>query len=163
MIHSLAGMRVSDVLRLRWKDVQDGRLYYTMGKNDKSGSFKLPEKALQILEFYKARHSNNFDLIFPDIATVKDIEDDFNVQRRINQKVRELNKSLCVLAEMAGISKKLTMHIARHTFGNLSGDKIPLQMLQKLYRHTSITTTIGYQKNFMFKDTDDALDSVVNF
>ncbi|GAL82102.1 hypothetical protein JCM19274_2813 [Algibacter lectus] len=25
------------------------------------------------------------------------------------------------------------MHIARHSFGNISGDKIPIQMLQKLY------------------------------
>lgn len=159
----LAGMRASDVLRLQWKDIHDGRLYYTMGKNDKSGSFKLPEKALQILDYYKANFNNDFELIFPDIATVKDIENDFDVQRRIKQKIKDLNDNLSILAEKAGISKKLTMHIARHTFGNLSGDKIPLQMLQKLYRHTSITTTIGYQKNFMFKDTDDALDSVVNF
>lgn len=34
-------------------------------------------------------------------------------------------------------------------------------MLQKLYRHTSITTTINYQANFMFKDADDALDAVI--
>ncbi len=160
---NLAGMRASDVLRLQWKDIHDGRLYYTMGKNDKSGSFKLPERAMQILAFYKTRFTNDFDLIFPDLSTVKNIDDDFDVQRRINQKIKELNNGLSILAEKAGISKKLTMHIARHTFGNLSGDKIPLQMLQKLYRHTSITTTIGYQKNFMFKDTDDALDSVVNF
>lgn len=55
------------------------------------------------------------------------------------------------------------MHIARHTFGNLSGDKIPIQMLQKLYRHTSILTTIGYQANFINKDTDEALDAVLNY
>jgi len=61
------------------------------------------------------------------------------------------------------IDKKPTMHIACHSFGNISGDKIPIQMLQKLYRHSSITTTIGYQSNFMNQDTDDALDSEVNF
>ena len=55
------------------------------------------------------------------------------------------------------------MHIARHTFGNISGEKIPIQMLQKLYRHSSITTTIGYQQNFIHKDADDALDSVLAF
>lgn len=51
--------------------------------------------------------------------------------------------------------------ITRHTFGNLSNDKIPIQMLQKLYRHSSIATTIGYQANFMHKDADDALDAVI--
>ena len=55
------------------------------------------------------------------------------------------------------------MHIARHSFGNISGDKIPIQMLQKLYRHSSVTTTILYQSNFIQKDTDDALDKVINF
>jgi integrase len=58
--------------------------------------------------------------------------------------------------------KKITCHVARHTFGNLSGDQIPIQMLQKLYRHSSITTTVSYQQAFMNRDTDDALDKVLN-
>ncbi len=55
------------------------------------------------------------------------------------------------------------MHIARHTFGNISGDRIPIQMLQKLYRHSSITTTIGYQGNFIHQSADDALEAVIGF
>jgi site-specific recombinase XerD len=65
------------------------------------------------------------------------------------------------VAPAAGIQKPLTMHIARHTFGNISGDRIPIQMLQKLYRHTDIKTTIGYQANFIHKDTDEALEAVI--
>jgi len=34
------------------------------------------------------------------------------------------------------------MHIARDSFGNIAGDKVSPQMLQKLYKHTSITTTM---------------------
>ena len=67
------------------------------------------------------------------------------------------------VAEKAKINKKLTMHIARHTFGNISGEKISLQMLQKLYRHSSITTTIGYQANFIHKEADEALNAVIGF
>ena len=40
-------------------------------------------------------------------------------------------------------------------------DKIPIQMLQKLYRHSDITTTINYQQSFINKDTDDALEAVI--
>ena len=54
------------------------------------------------------------------------------------------------------------MHIARHTFGNISGDRIPIQMLQKLYRHSNIETTINYQKAFN-RGVDEALDAVLNF
>ncbi len=53
------------------------------------------------------------------------------------------------------------MHVSRHTFGNISGDKIPLQVFQKLYNHSDITTAIQYQQNFMNKDLDDALDNVI--
>ncbi len=84
-----------------------------------------------------------------------------DVSRKIGTATKKLNKYLKKIAEQMELEKKLTMHIARHTFGNLSGDKIPIQMLQKLYRHTSITTTINYQGNFIYKDEDDAIESVI--
>jgi hypothetical protein len=34
-------------------------------------------------------------------------------------------------------------------------------MMQKLYRHSDIKTTIGYQANFIYQDADDALDAVI--
>ena len=76
---------------------------------------------------------------------------------------RTCNRHLKKIVEHLGISKSLSMHIARHSFGNISGSKIHIQMLQKLYRHLSVTTTIMYQSNFMQDDVDNALDNVVNF
>ena len=154
-------MRVSDVLRLRWTDFQDDRMYYSMGKNDKAGSLKMPEKALKILNQYK-RKSPIHNLVFPDLETLPDLNDLYAVQQRINQKVKKINEGLVDIAKLIETDKKLTMHIARHTFGNISGEKIPIQMLQKLYRHSSITTTIGYQANFIHKDIDQALQEVIS-
>lgn len=156
-----AGMRVSDVLRLKWSDFQNNRLYYAMGKNTKAGSLKVPDKALVILEKYKRSNPVN-DLVFPYLETVEDLKNRFEVERRINQKVKLLDEGLSELAKELKLTKKLTMHIARHTFGNISGDKIHVQMLQKLYRHSHISTTIGYQSNFIHKDADEALDAVLN-
>lgn len=157
-----AGMRASDVLRLRWSDIQNGRLHYAMGKNTKTGSLKLPEKALAILKQYKKQKHVITDYIFPDLKRVKDTDDTFIVQRTIAFTVSRVDKYLRKhVAPAAQIEKKLTMHIARHTFGNISGDKIPIQMLQKLYRHSSVVTTIGYQSNFLFKDADEALEAVL--
>ena len=157
-----AGMRVSDVLRLKWTDFQNDRLYYTMGKNAKSGSLKLPEKVGKILEEYKGQN-NEHNLVFSDLGKLPDITDSYAVEKQIKATNAKLNPALTEIAKKAGITKKLTMHIARHTFGNISGDKIPIQMLQKLYRHSSITTTMGYQANFIHKDADDALDAVIGF
>ncbi|SFU69510.1 Phage integrase family protein [Pustulibacterium marinum] len=98
---------------------------------------------------------------------VKDIRKDVVIATKLYiQKDETLISREALLqqaAETLQIKKRLTMHIARHSFGNLSGDKIPIQMLQKLYRHSSILTTIGYQAHFMQQEADDALDSVVNF
>lgn len=55
---------------------------------------------------------------------------------------------------------KLTMHIARHSFVTISGDKIPIQRLQELYRHSNIITTINYMNQFLNKGSDEALDQV---
>lgn len=156
-----AGMRISDVLRLKWSDIKESRLYYTMGKNNKSGSLKIPEKALVIFDYYKVSRKSKGDFIFPELKKAN-LNDPKDINRKIGTAVKQFNKYLKRIGEMANIDKKITTHIARHTFGNISGDKIPIQMLQKLYRHTSITTTINYQGNFMFKDADDALDAVIN-
>lgn len=157
-----AGMRISDVLRLTWSDFADGRLYYAMGKNAKGGSLKVPEKAVAILSQYE-NQKDNIDLIFYHLKSISNRSNLFEVQRKISNATKTIDEALTKIAKILGIKKKLTMHIARHTFGNLSGDKIPIQMLQRLYRHTSITTTIGYQSNFIHKDTDEALDLIVNF
>jgi len=158
-----AGMRVSDLLRLQWDDFQDDRLYYAMGKNQKAGSFKVSEKALKILAQYEYRKAANKTFVFPELDSLINLDDLYTSQRKISYAVKSINESLAKVAETSEVKKKLTMHIARHTFGNISGDKIPIQMLQKLYRHSSIVTTIGYQSNFIHKDADDALDAVVNF
>jgi integrase/recombinase XerD len=155
-----AGMRISDVLRLRHSDFQNGRLTYTMGKNDKNQSLKVPERAQRILEQYR-EPNGKLDLVFPDLASLESFEDKYEVQRRINVVASKINKHLKKITKALGINVKITNHTARHTFGNISGDRINVQMLQKLYRHSSITTTIGYQANFIHKDADEALDAVL--
>jgi integrase len=157
-----AGIRVADVLKIRWSDIYDERLHYRMNKNSKLLSLKIPGKIFPILEYYQDNKQNDDDFIFPEMkkANLKDAKDVYAKTKTANKK---FNKYLLSVAEQAEISKKVTMHIARHTFGNISEDKIPINMLQKLYRHSSITTTINYQSNFMHKDTDEALDSVINF
>lgn len=158
----LAGMRVADVLLIRWSDIYDGRLHYQMNKNEKILSLKLPAKIYAILDAYSQTQEHAEDFIFPEMkkANLKSPKDILAKTKTANKK---FNKYLDSIAQKARITKKLTMHIARHTFGNISGDKIPVQTLQRLYRHSSITTTIQYQANFIHKDFDEALDAVTNF
>ncbi len=158
----LAGIRISDVLEMRWSSIRDGRIIYQMGKNNKVDSLKLPEKIISILHDYENEKKSFNDYIFPELkkANQKDPED---IYRKTNTAVSKFNKHLKKIAELAEIDKKITTHIARHSFGNIAGDKISPHMLQKLYRHSHLSTTIGYQGNFIHKDADEALDNVLKF
>lgn len=158
----LAGIRIADVLRMRWSDICDNRIHYKMSKNSKLVSLQLPDKIQAILEDYIVEKQSEDDYIFPELKIVNP-EDEKSLFDRYKRGNRVLNSYLKNVAGKAGIKKKLTMHIARHSFGNIAGDRIPIQMLQKLYRHSSVTTTIMYQSNFMNRETDSALNSVLDF
>lgn len=155
-----AGMRIADVLKIRWSDIYDGRLHYRMNKNAKLLSLKIPEKVLPILKAYNKERVDDF--IFPEMKKAN-LGSPKDILVKTKYANRKINKYLTQIADKLELNKKLTMHIARHTFGNISGDKIPIQMLQKLYRHSSITTTINYQSNFTYTEEDEALDRVINF
>jgi integrase/recombinase XerD len=156
----LAGIRISDVINLKWKDIYDGRLTYVMGKNNKVVSLKIPNKANEIIEFYKKDKTSSY--VFPYL------KDEFAKDAKVlNSKTRSfnslINKQLNKIAVDLKIDKKMTMHISRHSFGQIAGDKIAPQLLQKLYRHSDLKTTIGYQSNFIHKDVDGALSDVLDF
>lgn len=157
-----AGVRITDVIQLKWTDFRDDRLHYRMSKNGKLVSLKAPTKALNLLAHYRIYRRKDEDLIFPDLWGT-DLNDEIKVRTRIKTITRTFNRHLKNIAAQTGIQKNLSMHMSRHSFGNISGDKIPVQMLQKLYRHSSITTTMAYQSNFLNKEADDALDKVVDF
>ena len=100
--------------------------------------------------------------VFPFLkdANPKNVEDVFVKSRNTT---RLFNKYLKRIAKQCDIEKNLSPHIARHSFGNIPGDKIHPLMLQKLYRHSDLKTTLNYQANFIHRDADDVLDKVINF
>ncbi|MDH5413872.1 MAG: tyrosine-type recombinase/integrase, partial [Flavobacteriaceae bacterium] len=157
----LAGIRISDVLKMRWDDIKTDRLYYRMSKNNKADSLKLSDRVKGIISFYKDDQRTSGDFIFPELKLVN-IKDSKAVYSRIKTSIKKFNVYLSQIAQLAEIDKKITNHIARHSFGNIASDKVSPQMLQKLYRHTSLATTIGYQGNFIHKTTDEAMEAIIN-
>jgi integrase len=157
-----AGIRISDVLAIRWSDIKNDRLYYEMSKNEKPVSLKIPDKAIEILDAYRPDKQSKDDYVFPYLKEA-DQDDDEDIFRKSRNAARLFNKWLDRIAEQAGIDKNLSNHISRHSFGNIAGEKIHPLMLQKLYRHSNLKTTINYQANFINKEADDALDKVIDF
>lgn len=156
-----AGVRISDVVELKWSNFINGRLYYEMNKNEKPVSLKTPEKAQAILELYKEDKESETDYVFPFLkkANQNSKEDIFKKTRNATSL---FNKHLKRIAKMCDIKISLSNHISRHSFGNIAKNRISPEVLQLLYRHSNIKTTIGYQANFIHDEADDALDIVLN-
>jgi site-specific recombinase XerD len=72
------------------------------------------------------------------------VTEGYILPRYSNQK---LNSYLKMIGTMAGISKELTHHVARHTFATIAlNSGMPLEVVQKLLGHTQIRTTQIYTK-----------------
>ncbi|PTT70930.1 MULTISPECIES: tyrosine-type recombinase/integrase [unclassified Chryseobacterium] len=148
----LAGIRVADVLEMKWKNVQDGKLRYQLNKNQKVVSLMIPEKALTIFSYYEPYKVLNGGYIFSELKGV-DEKDSKAVLAVIRNANKKLNKYLKRIAKLAKINKNITMHISRHTFGNISGDKISVQMLQKLYRQVQVAVAEANEMNCTYSLT----------
>ncbi|MEP1488827.1 MAG: tyrosine-type recombinase/integrase [Algibacter sp.] len=148
-------------MEMKWSDFVGDRLFYEMNKNEKPVSLKISDKAKAILALYEKDKGKISDFVFPFLKDA-DPNNPYDVFVKTRNGTSLLNTHLKRIAKLCDIEKNLSNHIARHTFGNIAGDSISLIMLQKLYRHSDLKTTINYQTNFIHKDADDALDSVLN-
>ena len=171
-----AGIRAGDVLQLRWKNVENGSLEYTMGKNGKVRNFKLVAEAEAILALYWSEDVKESDYIFPllDSNTIwaresykgaSTMSEDLQKKlfNQIASKNMMMNRSLKRIAGLANIKKNLSFHISRHTFAHLAmREGIESAKIQGLLAHSSLKTTETYMGNFSNQEQSEALEKVVH-
>lgn len=170
-----AGIRVGDLLQLRWRNVEGGRLTYQMGKNHKMRDLILIPQAKAILGNYDREGKQRDDYIFPLLdnakgyakAVTQDEKDTMSVELKtalfndISAKTAVLNKHLKELAEMAGIEKHMSFHVSRHSFAKLAKDKgTNSGVVQGLLAHSSLKTTEGYMGQFDTSVEDAAMEKI---
>jgi integrase len=155
-----AGIRISDILQLKWENINDGKLTYKMYKTNRVHAFKLKEKPMQILEKYKGKDDV---FVFPFFSSKYDYSDPIFLHSQIGSKTAIFNKFLKYIASRAGINKKITTHIARHSFADIARQKTDnLYNLSKTLGHSSLKVTEAYLSSFDEKAVDDTLDSMFN-
>jgi integrase len=136
------GLAYIDVAGLRKEHIRksfDGNLWI-MTKRVKTGidvNVPLLDIPKMILDKYKDKLPNG--KILPVIS---------------NQK---LNSYLKEIADLAGIKKNLTFHLARHTFATTTtlGKGVPIETVSKMLGHTNIETTQIYARITNNKISDD--------
>jgi len=159
---NFAGLRTADTFRAKWTDFKNGRYYYVIGKNSRPVDVPISEQVQQILELYLPLKKSEDDYVFPELKKAKANAKDIHTKIRTANK--KINDDLSILVRAAKIEKEVSLHISRHTFGNISKGSISPEVLQDLYRHANITTTINYQKNFIKRKLlDEGLLKIVNF
>ncbi len=127
------GLAYIDVAGLRQENIRksfDGNMWI-MTKRVKTGvdvNVPLLDIPKMILDKYKDRLPNG--KILPIIS---------------NQK---LNSYLKEIADLSGINKNLTFHLARHTFATTTtlGKGVPIETVSKMLGHTNIDTTQIYAR-----------------
>ena len=157
-----AGIRASDCIKLTWGNVIEGRLIYYMDKNDNPLNLKIVQKAEEILKLYRRPEIGAKDFIFPLLDSRKDYSDMVFLFNQVSSKNALINKNLRKIAEKAGIEKKLSFHVSRHTFASVAKNEknVSIEMISELLNHSNISITKAYLQGFGNADMDNSLESV---
>jgi site-specific recombinase XerD len=141
------GIAYIDVMQLTKDNIVlgiDGKKWVVTSHQKSSKPVRIPllKKALQIIEKYE----NDIRVLmrgtlFPKMS---------------NQKI---NSYLKELASMCGISKKITFHVARHTFATTItlSNGVPIETVSKMLGHSRLTTTQIYARVVEKKISEDML------
>ena len=119
---------------------------------------KLPNKANQMLEYFRSDEVQPDNFIFPYITDKNEIDTPLKLHNTVGKKTALLNKYLKELANLAGISKKLTMHVSRHTFATEALRRgVRIEYVSKLLGHADLKETQIYTK-IINEELDKAME-----
>lgn len=155
-----AGIRISDLLQLRWRDFDGTHVQFTTHKTNDTIRVKLPNKALNIVLYYKEKSGDlspdNF--IFPFLVNDADYSNPSVLFKAISSNTAYANKNLKAIQVALGIEKNLSFHTSRHTWATLALKKgMRIEYVSKLMTHSTIKTTQIYAK-IVNSELDKAMD-----
>jgi site-specific recombinase XerD len=131
-----AGLRVSEVVALKVSDIDSKRMVIRIeqGKGRKDRYVMLSAHLLELLRaWYKAARPQGW--LFPGRDRVQPMT------------TRQLNRACHAAANMAEISKPVSMHTLRHSFAtHLLEQNIDIRVIQVLLGHAKLDTTALYTR-----------------
>jgi integrase len=152
------GLRVSDVLQLKWKNLDKSHINFTIQKTGTQLSILVPDKAMKIINKYKPKKIDKEHFIFPMLNNKLDVKDLRLMDKEISGATAYINKNLKEIAKIAEISKPISFHISRHTFATRALRKgISIDKVSKLMGHAAIRETQVYAK-IVNEELDKAME-----
>lgn len=127
-------MRISEALSINKDDIDwEGKEVTIIGKGNKQRTVFLNDRALSWLQMYLLRRKDNNSALFVT----------FGEPKRLS--AYDLSKQFKHYAENAGLKKKVTPHILRHTAATIMSHKgADIRVIQQILGHSDIETTARY-------------------
>ena len=151
------GLRISDIITLRWSDIdyKKKELRKIQVKTRGRNVIPLTDEAIEILEKWKGRHKIFVFGLLPDDFDLKDEE---KLRTRRNSITSTLNKQLKSISKKAQLDKKVTFHMARHSWAVSALEQgMSMSMISSLLGHTSTAITEKVYAEFRQETKADAV------
>lgn len=159
------GLRYSDVVELKWSNYDEfsHKITKVINKTKRQHSFKLGDKAVEIISKYKTALSAPDDFIFPLIRnSVLYWSDPFYKDKEITRTNALSTLHLRKIGKALKFPFPLTFHIARHTFATRALNRgMRIEHVSKILDHSDIGVTQIYAK-IISEELDKAVDNFVN-
>lgn len=155
------GMCFVDMANLKKCNIRGGVLRYVRKKTGRQIEVRITPEMQTIIDYFAPQVKDSaylFPIIRPERTNSGNIKE---IRLQYETALRTQNNRLKHLATLAGISKTLSTHVARHTWATISKHQnIPLQVISECLGHSSEKITQIYLNQLDNSVLDEANDRV---
>ena len=135
------GMNFIDIMNLKWNNFTINRIEYTRSKTGQNFDIPILEPIKGLIKKYKSLAIS--DYVFPILK--RNNMTKMQIHNRHQKMLGKFNNDLKEIASICAIDTNVTTYVARHSMAsNLFILGYPLEDIQKLMGHDSVTTTKKY-------------------
>jgi len=154
----VGGIRISDILQIRWEQFDGVHLNFTTMKTTSQISIKIPIKGLEILAKYKTDEVEKSDFIFPMLEKNLKTNDDVILNKAIGCASSYINKNLGIIRKKLELKKHISFHVSRNSWATRALRKgMRIEYVSKILTHSDLKTTQIYAK-IVNSELDKAMD-----
>lgn len=151
------GMNFIDLVKIKVKDISNGRLYYGRSKTGNPFSVKITKGLEKILDHY-LKEKKPSDYLLPT-----NYDGSTKHYQKYKSQRRRMNERLKIIAKDAGIEGGFTTYYLRHSWATIAKYMgVPTAIISEGLGHSSIRTTEIYLKDFNNEVLDQVNELIVS-